>query len=244
LKSLRDLVAAFSYFSILPVRHTDEPPDSGAILFLPLVGALIGVLSGYAAYGIALLTHSVIAAAITAWALSIALSGAIHVDGFLDCCDGLFAMATPQRRLEIMRDPRHGTYAIVGMSIISVLWLFALAQIPPASMPLVLAVAGLLGRYSAIIVAGLFRNVRTQEKLRYKGPAILVNGALIGGTIGGTRSFAGLVAGLLMIVVALANGIFASRRLGGVVNGDCYGASVVVTEVVLLLAYPALTLLR
>ena len=117
MKPLRDLAAAFSYFSILPVGHTDEPPDDGAIALLPIVGLVIGALSGLGAYGVWLLTHRGLAAAIVAWLLSIALSGAIHVDGFLDCCDGLFATASPQRRLEIMRDPHHGTYAIVGMAI-------------------------------------------------------------------------------------------------------------------------------
>jgi adenosylcobinamide-GDP ribazoletransferase len=181
LKILRELAAAFSYFSILPVPHTGEPPDDGAIALLPIVGLVIGALSGLGAYSVWLLTHRGLAGAIVAWLLSIALSGAIHVDGFLDCCDGLFATASPQRRLEIMRDPHHGTYAIVGMAMITVLWLYALVQIPPDMLPVTLALTGAFPRWGAVLLR---------------------------------------------------------RRLGDTLNGDCYGAAIVVSEIVLLLAFP------
>lgn len=233
MKPLRDIVAAFSYFSILPVRHADEAPGDGAIAFLPLVGVIIGGFAGLGAYGVWLLTHSALAAAITAWVLTIALSGAIHADGFLDCCDGLLAMASPQRRLEIMRDPYHGTYAIVGMAIVSVAWLYALLQIPAVMMPAVLAGTGFLGRSMAL-------TLRPRNAI-----PVIVYGVLMVVVIAAVRDHLGtFVAVVLAAFVATCVGIFARRRLGGVVSGDCYGAAIVVSEVVLLLAYPALVLLR
>ena len=208
MKVLRDLASAFSYFSILPARHGDQPPDDGAIAFLPLVGLVIGALSGLGAYGVWLLTHIGLAAAIVAWLLSIALSGAIHVDGFLDSCDGLFAMASPERRLEIMRDPHHGTYAIVGMAIITVVWLYALVQIPPDMLPVTLAVTGTLSRWGTVLL-------RLQKNWL---------GAVLGFVLSGAVGF---------LIVQ-----FARRRLGGTVNGDCYGAAIIVSEIALLLAFP------
>jgi adenosylcobinamide-GDP ribazoletransferase len=207
LKVLRDLGAAFSYFSILPVRHAEDRPNEDTIAVLPIVGLVIGVLSGSGAYGIALLTHSQVAAAITAWVLSIALSGAIHVDGFLDCCDGLCAMASPERRLEIMRDPHHGTYAIVGMAIVSVLWLYALVHVPAALMPAVLACAGFLARGLTIVVL--------RPSKRIPSPVALLIG--------------------IVTLVPWLFGVFAKRRLGGALNGDCYGAAIVLTEIALLM---------
>jgi cobalamin synthase len=204
---LRALAAAFSYFSILPIRSSETTPDDDAIAFLPLVGLVIGALAGYGAYGIALLTHSQPAAAITAWVLSIALSGAIHVDGFLDCCDGLLAMVSPEKRLAIMRDPHHGTYAIVGMAIISVLWLYALVQIPPSMLPAVLAITGFFARGLTLVV------LRPSKRI----PSVLA-----------------LLIGILTIVPWLF-GIFARRRLGGALSGDCYGAAIVLTEIALLM---------
>ena len=66
---LRDLAASFSYFSILPTPDSDEGYSEDAIAFLPIVGLVIGGLSGAGAYGIFLLTHAQLAAAITAWVL-------------------------------------------------------------------------------------------------------------------------------------------------------------------------------
>jgi adenosylcobinamide-GDP ribazoletransferase len=207
LKFLRDLAASFSYFSILPIPHSDAPPSDGAIAYLPIVGVIIGGLAGFSAYGVWLLTHAAIAAAITAWVLSIALSGAIHIDGFLDCCDGLFAMVSPERRLEIMRDPHHGTYAIVGMAILTVLWLYALAHIPASTIPGVLAITGFLSRGLTLVV------LRPSKRI----PEV-----------------AALLIGIVSIVPLLF-GIFAKKRLGGALNGDCYGAAIVLTEIALLM---------
>lgn len=207
MKFLRDLGASFSYFSILPIPHGDAAPDDGAIGYLPVVGAVIGALAGLGAYGIAILTHAQVAAAITAWVLSIALSGAIHIDGFIDCCDGLFAMVAPERRLEIMRDPHHGSYAIVGMAMISVLWLYALAHIPASTMPAVLAIVGFFARGLTLVVLRPSKHIPTLLAL------------LIG----------------IVTVVPLLFGLFAKKRLGGILNGDCYGAAIVLTEIALLM---------
>jgi adenosylcobinamide-GDP ribazoletransferase len=247
LNLLDDLAAAFSYFSILPARHSSEPPGDGAIALLPIVGLVIGALAGLGGYGAWLLVHNEVAAAIVAWVLSIALSGAIHVDGFLDACDGLFSIASPQRRLEIMRDPHHGTYAIAGGAIVAVLWLYALAQIPAVGMPAVLAIAGYFARWSGISLAGTVPNARTKRRFRPSTPATLVLAIVTGllfvsvGAKHGLQMLAGVV---VFIAISYALGRFMSRRLGGVVNGDCYGAVIVVTDVALLLVYPALLRLQ
>ncbi len=244
---LGDLTAAFSYFSILPARHSDEPPGDGAIAFLPIVGLVIGALAGVGGYGVWLLVHSEIAAAIAAWVLSIALSGAIHVDGFLDACDGLFVMASPQRRLEIMRDPNHGTFAVVGGAIAGVLWLYGLTQIPAVVMPAVLAIAGYFARWSGISVAGTVPNARTGRRFRPSTSATLVLAVVTGllfVSVGAKHGLQLVIGVVVSIAISYALGRFMSRRLGGVVNGDCYGAVILVTEVALLLTYPALLRLQ
>jgi cobalamin synthase len=114
---------------------------------------------------------------------------------------------SPERRLEIMRDPRHGTYAIVGMAIVSVLWLYALVQIPAPLMPAVLAITGFLARALTIVVLRRLKSI----------PAVIA-----------------LLVGIVTIVPGLF-GIFARRRLGGTLNGDCYGAAIVLTEIALLM---------
>ena len=227
MRFLRALAASFSYFSIFPGKTFGEVVDGDAIALLPIVGIAIGAVSGLCAYGLYGLSHSSIAAAIVAWLLSIALSGAIHVDGFLDCCDGLFAMATPERRLEIMRDPHHGTYAIVGMVALSVVWLYALLQIPPQSLPWVLTAAAAVARLFGSSAAGGWLLIAVSLSIIVAGIARILKH--------GVTPFD---AAMIAAAVALAGYFFAKSRLNGKLNGDCYGAIVVVAEVAMLLMFP------
>ena len=225
----RAFLASFSYFSILPNRSFDSAADKDAIAFLPLVGAVVGGLAGSAAYGVYLLPgHSRVAAALVAWFLCVALSGAIHIDGFLDACDGLFAMATPQRRLEIMRDPHHGTYAIVGMAMLGVAWIWALANIAPAALPVILILSGAASRLCGAVAA------------RSTGLATVLAGALVAAGLFREFGLYSVAAAVAIVGAAVATGWFARLRLQGVLNGDCYGAIIVTTEVAFLLCVPLL----
>jgi adenosylcobinamide-GDP ribazoletransferase len=248
---LRALAASFSYFSIFPGRTADVALDEDAVAVLPIVGLLIGAAVGWAAYGMFVVTHSSVVAAIVAWILSIALSGAIHVDGFLDCCDGLFAMVSPERRLEIMRDPHHGTYAIVGMAIVSVLWLYALMQIAPTTLPLALAMAAAMSRFAGTAAAiDRWKERSTgdmEERVARGGFSVLAFAAafwLFFAYYRGSKFWAEALGLGVPLVVGGAFRLFASSRLNGKLTGDCYGAMIVVTEVALLLVFPVATALR
>ena len=233
MKILRSVAAAFSYFSILPLRSFDRVPGPTAIVALPLVGIFVGSVAGFAAYAVYVRTHSTLAMAIAGWLLSIALSGAIHVDGFLDCCDGLFAMVTRERRLEIMRDPHHGTYAICGMMMISVLWIYALTLIEPRMIVAVMMVTALTARTCGSLPAGP----------RWGWPMAIVPLALCLTVTGGNwfpaAILAAAIAGTTAAILA-----FARARLGDVRSGDVFGAVIVVTEVTLLLMIPYVSAAR
>src|SRR3954469_11289714 len=119
---LRDLIAdlriAASFVTILPVASS-EPAGDGAIAratwALPVAGLVVG-LTGALVYAIASrfgLTSSLAALlALTATAL---VTGALHEDGLADTADGLGGGRTRERKLEIMRDSRIGTYGVCAL---------------------------------------------------------------------------------------------------------------------------------
>lgn len=232
MRVLRGLIASVSHFSVLPVSSGDQPPDAYVIGWLPLVGALVGYAAGWGAYGTFLLTHSQLWCAIAAFSLSVILTGAIHIDGFLDSCDALLASTTGERRLEILKDPRHGTFAIVGMALLTVVWFASLYDLQPQAMPLILAYAALLARAASLVWIGAFKHARTGERMQalsfvgWGWLALVLSG--IDRAIGFTPT---------LIPVALFVSAFwawlASRRIGGL-TGDVYGALIVLTEVALL----------
>jgi adenosylcobinamide-GDP ribazoletransferase len=227
--------SAFGYFSIFPVRAT-AAPHTGALAVLPFVGIVLGFLSG----GIGLLASRVLPlslAIVVAFAASIILSGAIHLDGFLDCCDALFASVTPERRLEILKDSRHGTYALAGIAILVPTWLGAIAAIPATAWPWALAFCSGAARVAAVTNALSLPYISGGESSRAfeqkPNVFLLLLGAAASAACCWTHPRLALLV-LPAILVSLALGWWCARQLDGVLVGDCYGAIVVVLKVGLL----------
>jgi len=107
---MREFVAAIAFLTRLPVPGADlSSPMHRLPAWFPAVGLLVGALVG-GAYWAARLAGLPPAAA--AWAAVVAemlVTGALHPDGLADTADGLGG-SSPQRRLEIMKDPRLGSY--------------------------------------------------------------------------------------------------------------------------------------
>lgn len=248
MRALRALVSAFSYFTVIPLGRlaAGPAPDAYALSFLPVVGAVIGAIT---ALLVTLASH---APPLVAWVpvialvAPIALTGAIHLDGFLDCCDGLLVTASPQRRLEILHDPRHGTFAVAGMFVLGVVWIAALSFIPLARVAEAVLFAAVLSRLGAILNAWFFPYGRggTRASAFESRPSVAivaVAGAIVAILAESALGWSGVLLLPLAAVVAVACALFASRRLGGGITGDVYGAIVVVTEVAVLIAFPLLT---
>ncbi|MCK1455495.1 adenosylcobinamide-GDP ribazoletransferase [Bradyrhizobium sp. 35] len=119
---LRDVIAdlrmAASFVTILPVASSTPAADGAvarATWALPVVGLLVG-LAGALVYKVAsLLGLSPNLAALLALAATALVTGALHEDGLADTADGLGGGRTRERKLEIMRDSRIGTYGVCAL---------------------------------------------------------------------------------------------------------------------------------
>lgn len=231
-------------------RAARNAPDADAVAFLPLVGAVIGALAGGLGWGIvrvfgptpeyALLAH------LATFVAVILLSGAIHVDGFLDSCDALFAPVNLSRRLEIFKDPRHGTFAVVGMALLTLLWWSLIQAFAPAGLGYVLifAFSGACARLAMLGNAWFFGNppaAGTRRTFSSRPNAILWIAQVVlavGLALAIDRSAALLIPGA--IAMALLIGAWASRKLDGGLVGDVYGFGIVLIEVAVLVGIVAM----
>jgi len=170
--------------------------------------------------------------------LWVTLTGGLHLDGLADCCDGLLASTTVERRLEIMKDPRLGAFGGVGLVLILLLKAAALSSLTPeTSFGIILAAS--LARW-CILPAGLLPLARPSGmgadfKAGFR-PWFIAVGAIIPLTqsiILGTRGLISLLAGLLAAALVLR---LAKSRINGV-TGDVFGMTVEVVEVVSLLVF-------
>lgn len=202
----------------------------------------MGALAGEGGRLGALLSVPLGAAAV--FALSIALTGALHVDGFLDTADAVFAPVPAARRLEILKDPRRGSFAIAAFAVAAALWLAALATLPAARYPAAVALAAGCARFGAVANALVFPYGRPASRppafARRPSPAILALAVL---ALTACSFAAGPWAWTLVVAspaAGLAAGAWLARRFGGGLVGDHYGFAIVALEVAALCALGAL----
>ncbi|HTV74494.1 MAG TPA: adenosylcobinamide-GDP ribazoletransferase [Candidatus Acidoferrales bacterium] len=230
-------IGALAYFTILPAGKSG-PPGADALAALPYVGGLIGGLAGAAAWGVSYVLAAPLVTA-AAFAASIVLTGALHVDGFLDTCDALFARVTPQRRLEILKDPRHGTFAVAGFAVVVIVWLAAVAGISAPYLPAVLAFCAALARWAAVLNALLYPDARepaNSPALASKPPVFVVG---ITGVLLGAAAWCFGLPYVLLVPIAAGVAVVLGRALKtafGGMTGDLYGFVIVLFETALLVA--------
>ena len=172
------------------------------------------------------------------WILS---TGALHLDGFLDSCDGLFGGRTPEDRLRILRDERVGAFAVIGGFLLLLLQFQSLAALSSRSEALLLA--PLLGRWGMAVAVVAFPYARAEGLGRtMKDHASWLQASLASATAVLAAWLAGgqlgllalLLSGSLMWIVAR----FVLTRLPGL-TGDIYGALCQLLEVLVLLTFVA-----
>jgi len=118
-REIRLMLVALQFLTRIPVRSFDgfEPQwlDRSAKYF-PLIGALVGGIAAVVMLATSLVMPQPLPMLI-GLAAGILLTGAFHEDGLADTADGLFGGLTRERRLEIMKDSRIGTYGVLALMI-------------------------------------------------------------------------------------------------------------------------------
>lgn len=233
LPGIRRFVLAVRFLTRIPLPGPcaggEELGKSAA--YFPGVGLLVGGVVAAAAiaadrvWGNALFGG---AAAVIANAL---VTGGLHLDGLMDTCDGIFGSHTRERALEIMRDPRVGSFGVLG-GMAAVLVRFALCAGPEGPPWQAILVAPVAGRCAQVWAMGLFPYARAQgigSAFRQSlGKAQVATATL---SAAGICFLTGGVPGLVWLAggwaLSMAVARRLARRLGGL-TGDSYGA---VTEV-------------
>jgi adenosylcobinamide-GDP ribazoletransferase len=237
---MKHLLTAFNLMTTLPLPASKDwqTGDSGrASVWYPFVGFIIGGLTWLMWTGTTRLFPASVAGILTlvVW---VTLTGGLHLDGLADCCDGLLASTTVERRLEIMKDPRLGAFGGIGLVLTLLLKAAALSSLTTQS-ALGILLAASLARW-CILPAGLLPLARPSGmgadfKAGFRNWFIAA-GAIIPLALSialGTRGLVSLVAGLIAAVLVLR---LAQSRINGV-TGDVFGMTVEVVEVVSLLAF-------
>lgn len=230
-------LTAMQFLTVLPVplwREVQSVDVARSVRYFPLVGVVLGVLLTGLYWLLAWWLPGSLVALLLVIAL-LGLTGALHFDGFLDSCDGLLGYRTVERRLEIMRDSRVGSFAVAGGWALLSLKYAGLSSVPPDLMPQALLLGPLLGRWALVSVVVIFPYGResglgTMYKQHNTGRELAL--ATLGVIVIAGLILRGPGIGLvgLTFVVALLCGRWVMSKLPAGLTGDSYGAVAELTE--------------
>ncbi|SNR58461.1 adenosylcobinamide-GDP ribazoletransferase [Puniceibacterium sediminis] len=225
---------AVQFLTRLPVPR-DLPFSDDLLIratkYYPLVGLLIGSI-GALVLVISEGWLGMPVAVILSLAATLAATGAFHEDGLADAADGLWGGLTRERRLEIMRDSRIGTYGAVMLGVVLALKVTLLMSFAPGVAAWLLILGHVLGRMSAVHVIATTGYAR-HSGAKFVAPTVTPDGYRVALVLSLVVLFAGMLvlgAGAalwgLMLCILLAQAVrrICLRKIGGY-TGDCLGAT-------------------
>lgn len=209
----------------------------------PLAGLAVGLIAG--AVGLLALGLGLAPAAVAGLVLAgqIALTGAMHEDGLADTADGLWGGHDPERRLEIMKDSRTGSYGVLALVLgLGLRWVALSGLIGAGFMWAPLLAAAALSRAPLPMIMTALPPARAgglSRSVGRPGRDVSLAALTLGGAVGLVAAGLAVVlpaVGALLAVLIVAH--LARTRIGGQ-TGDILGAAQQVAEIVLLLGLQA-----
>ena len=132
-------------------------------LFLPVVGAWIGILWTLCAYLIGWLGLPVLVGAAILCAYPFLVTGGMHMDGYLDVTDAVKSWRDLDERRRILKDPNVGSFAVIA-GILLIMAQFALfASVKDTANLFTLTLIPIVSRSIAGLCVTVLRPLTTSE---------------------------------------------------------------------------------
>ena len=234
-------LAALSFLTVIPLprRREVSPEQVGrSIGYFPVVGIIIGLILAGLYWLLRLVLPSAVVSGLLLVCL-VVLTGGLHLDGFVDTCDGIAGHKTPEARWQVMRDSRAGAFGIVGVCCLLIVKYVSLNSVPDSLMMMTLVLMPVVSRWAMVYAvfaypyarpSGLGKVFKEMASRRRLAIATLVALAV---AIPWFR-LAGLVIMLGVWIIVVAMAAYLKRKFSGL-TGDTYGAINEVAEVGVLI---------
>jgi adenosylcobinamide-GDP ribazoletransferase len=211
---------------------TDED-FGGSVKFFPLYGLIIGGILALGYYTLSQIFPPMVTA-VCILLLEVAITGGIHLDGFMDTMDGIFSGRSAERILEIMKDSRVGAHSVIALGLLYLIKFSMYYEFPSEMLIPVLIFMPVLGRWAMVMGITSFPYARPEGMGKsfhqYAGRNAFTIGTII--TLGIAAAFQWI--GIITFVVTAAFVYLFCRRITkqiGGLTGDVYGAATELTQV-------------
>ncbi len=246
---------ALKFLTIIPLPswREDKPEEVGySVVYFPLVGALIGLILAGLNWLFSFLLPSTIVNGLLIVFL-VVISGGLHIDGFMDTCDGMAAHKTVEDRWRVMQDSRGGAFGVVGAFLLLLIKYLSLNSVPESLLMATLVLMPLVSRWAMVYAifaypyakpTGLGKAFKQGASWQRLAIATVITLAVaIGLARWANLAYfylvgLGIMFGIWVIIVFMAT--YLKRKFSGL-TGDTYGAINEVAEVSVLIFICLLT---
>lgn len=237
------IILMIQFFTRIPVNthmEVHEEDFAKAVIYLPVVGLLIGIINALCYIVLSMILPASIVMVIVTM-INVYITGALHVDGLADTCDGIFSGRSKEAILEIMKDSRIGTHGTGAIFFDFILRIVCLEAISEAHIVQAMIITPVISRTMLTALMSFSTYARADKGL---GSLFIGNitfrQVLLTFMVGGAMTILlmGYLPGILLILFNLVF-IFVYKHkivaeIGGM-TGDTLGASNEISEVVTLL---------
>jgi len=231
---LETILVAFAMYSAIPLPRPEwnEKNMRYAMCAFPLIGLVCGALWwGWGAVCAYFSTQHLLRGA-GLCLIPVLVTGGIHLDGYADTCDALASCAPPEKKQEILKDPRCGAFAVIRLCAYFTAHLALCTALQPTnealwSMGLAFvlerALSGLaVTRFSLAKNTGLAHTFATAADRRTASRALMLECALSAAGMIAVGGITGLVMAAVGLLVFWRYRVVADRQFGGL-SGDLAG---------------------
>ena len=253
---LKRFVIMVQFLTAIPIRrdlNATEQDYGKGLMFAPLVGLLMGGLMAVPLlllYRLLELQSSAVLSAVTV-VFYILLSGGLHLDGLGDTADGLFSNRSKERMMEIMRDSRVGTNAVLVLICVVMLnysfFTYCFSELPFHQAMRLVVIFPVCGRIGSLISAGLSTYARSGPGLGKSfidccgAREVFIGAVLYAGCFFLIWGLHGLVFAVFPVLTSIGLTKWLAGKLDGAMTGDMLGAVCELNQAIsLILAVTAL----
>jgi len=229
----RGFLAALGFLTRFgPAAGAHEADFTASVVWFPVVGLVLGGVAAAPAqvfFGGSPWVCAWLVVVLDLWA-----TRGLHADGLADVADAWGSMARGERFFEIMKDSRVGAFGVMGLWVVLAGKLVLFAALFEAGQGLAVVFSFVAGRACVVWLMGMTRH------LGRPGLGSLFLAGARPGVMAWTLAEATAAGGCLVpvrgVVLALASGAVVAAMLAGLarnrggVNGDFFGACIVIGE--------------
>lgn len=249
-ETLSRFLAALEFLTIISIpwrREVQEIQLGRSVGYFPVVGLIIGLILAGLNWLFRLVLPPGVANALLLVSLVI-LSGALHLDGFADTCDGLAGHKTVEDRWQVMRDSRVGGFGIIGVVLLLLVKYVSVNSIPETLMMTTLVLFPVVSRWAMVYAIFAYPYARPSGlgkafKQGTSWPRFTMATLITVAVAAILAQLAGLAIIFLIWVITVALATYLKRKFAGL-TGDNYGTINEVTEVSVLILINLLIQLR